>query len=105
MKAVSLPESLQPFLGLFEKWGDVTSDTTRYKLLDLAEQNPIEMQELLDWHTQLSQVDKASYKDWLDGSISLRDMTNYERAKVYFTFWLMYAELEVDKFQGDARNN
>lgn len=96
MDAAKLPEPLQPFLPLFEKWGDVESDTTRYELIDRALNNPSEMQELRNWNALLSQTDWSSCQDWLDGPISpLKE--NFERAKVYFTWLLLYGELEIEK--------
>ena len=96
MDPAKLPESLRPFIAMYEKWGDVRSDTTRYALLDLALAEPAEMAELKSWHQKLSLVDPASYENWMGGPISPLE-ENYERAKVYFTDLLMYGELEIEK--------
>lgn len=95
MDPAKLPESLRPFIALYEKWGDVRSDTTRYALIDKALADPAEMAELKDWHAKLSQVDPASWEDWFSGPLDGDE--NYERAKVYFTDMLMYGELEIEK--------
>lgn len=94
MDVSKLPEQLQPFLPLFEKWGDVNSDSHRYALADKAFEDPAEMRELKDWHDKLFATDLSSCDDWMDGPISPLD-ENYERAKVYFTF-LLFDELQLD---------
>jgi len=97
MDPAKLPESLRPFVALYEKWGDVESDTTRYALMDRALADPFEMSELKEWHAKLSKVDPASWEAWVfDAPLSPLD-ENYERAKVYFTGFLLYGELEIDK--------
>jgi len=96
MDPTKLPDPLLPFLPLFEKWGDVSSDTTRYALIDRALNNPAEMQELQDWHAKLSQADLSSCQQWLDGPISPLE-EKYEQAKVHFTYLLLYGELEIEK--------
>src|SRR5437868_5942581 len=96
MDPAKLPEQLRPFLPLFEKWGDVRSDTTRYALIDRALDDPSEMQELLDWHAKLTQTDLTSCQNWLEGPISPLE-EHYEQAKVYFTYLLMYGQLEIEK--------
>ena len=96
MDPAKLPTLLRPFLPLFEKWGDVRSDTTRYALLHRALGDPAEMQELRDWHVKWSRTDLSACQEWLNGPISPLD-ENYERAKVYFTTLLMYGELEIEK--------
>jgi hypothetical protein len=94
MDPARVPEPLRPFVPLFEKWGDVRGDTTRYALMDQALADPAEMQELRDFHARLTRVDLGPCQEWLKGPISpLR--RNYERAKIYFTFLLMYGELEI----------
>jgi hypothetical protein len=96
MDPAKLPAALRPFLPLFEKWGNVSSDSGRYALADRAETDPAEMQELLNWHAQLVMVDWSSLQDWWNGPIS--PLTeNFERAKVYFTSLLLYGELEIQK--------
>jgi hypothetical protein len=90
-----LPDAYRPFLPLFEKWGDVRSDSTRYELLDRAMDDPAEMRELQDWHEKLSKADLTGTGEWMDGPISPLN-ENYERAKVYFTFLLMYGELDIN---------
>jgi len=93
MDPSKLPETLRPFVALFEKWGDVLSDTTRYKLLDRAEADPSEMEELKDFHARLDQIEPATYVDWLNP----KEAWNHEQAKVNFTLMLLYAELEIEK--------
>ena len=51
------------------------------------------MQELKDFHARLAQVDSATYEAWLKP----KGEWNFEQAKVYFTFLLMYGELEIEK--------
>jgi len=97
MDATNLPEPLRPFLPLFEKWGDIRGDFSRYALIDQAAlENPAEMRELLDWHSKLSQADLTSCQKWLEGPISPLE-EKFEQAKVYFTYLLMYGELEIEK--------
>ena len=93
MDPAKLPEVLRPFIPLYEKWGDVRSDTTRHALMDRALSDPAEMAELKEWHAKLSRIDPASWEGWFGGPI--RGDENYERAKVYFTDLLMYGELEI----------
>ncbi len=92
MDPEKLAESLRPFLAVFEKWGDTRSDTTRYALLDLALNDPKEMEELRRWHKMFSRVDRKAFDDWLGGPL----VESHERAKVYFTEMLMYGELEIE---------
>ncbi len=54
------------------------------------------MQELKDWHDKLSEADLSTCQDWMDGPISPL-AENYERAKVRFTYLLLYGELEIEK--------
>ncbi len=93
MDPAKLPESLRPFLALYEKWGAVGSDTARYDLFDRALADPAELAELKAWHARLSKVDPATYEEWLGGPLG----ESHERAKVYFTDMLMYFELEIHK--------
>jgi hypothetical protein len=62
--------------------------------MDRALADPAEMQELRDWHAKLSALDLSNCRDWENGPISPLDQ-NYERAKVYFTYLLLYGELEI----------
>lgn len=95
MDPMKLPEPLRPFLPLFEKWGNVESDSGRYALMDRAESDPSEMQELREWAIKLKQVNLDSCREWVDGPISpLED--HYEQAKVYFTCLLLFGELGID---------
>lgn len=97
MDPLKLPESLRPFVALYEKWGDVESDTTRYALMDRALTDPAEMAELKEWHAKLSKVDPDTWESWaFDGPMSPLE-ENFERAKVYFTDLLLYGELEIEK--------
>ena len=93
MDPAKLPESLRPFIPMFEKWGVLGSDTARYALMDEALDDPDEMAELKRWHQLYSQVDRATFDDWLDGNLTESD----ELALVYFTEMLMYGELEIEK--------
>jgi hypothetical protein len=96
MDPAKLPEPLRPFVRLFERWGDVGGDSSRYSLLDRALVNPVAMRELRDFHARLSRVDLGSCREWLDGPVSPL-AENYERAKVHFTLLLLYGELEIEK--------
>ena len=94
MDVTKLPESLRPLLPLFEEWGDATSDTGRYALMDRALGDPAAMEELKEWHRRWIVIDPASWENWLDdGPLT----GNFERAKVYFTHMLLYGELEIEK--------
>ncbi len=93
MDPAKLPQSLWPFIPMFEKWGAVGSDTARHALMEIALNDPNEMAELKRWHQLYSQVDRATFDEWLDGNLS----ESRERARVYFTEMLMYGELEIEK--------
>ena len=88
-----LPESLRPFVPMFEKWGAIGSDTARYNLMDKAIDDPVEMAELKRWHELYLRVDRSTFEGWLDGPL----VDSHERAKVYFSEMLMYGELEIEK--------
>lgn len=68
-----LPESLHPFIPMFEKWGAIGSDTARFALYDLALSDPKEMANLKRWHELYSRVDRSTFDDWLDGNLSESD--------------------------------
>ncbi len=93
MDISKLPKTLQPFLPLFEKWGDINSDSHRYALASRANEDAAEMRELKDWHDKLFATDLSSCDEWMAGPINPLD-ENYERAKVYFTF-LLFDELQL----------
>ncbi len=50
MNPANLPETLRPFIPLFEKWGDVGDDLTRLELIRQALDDPAQMAELKEWH-------------------------------------------------------
>ena len=93
MAPSKLPKTLRPFIDLFEKWGEISSDSRRHELLKRAEFQPSELQELKNFHDRLSQIEPATYKGWLQPE----GPWSHEQAKVYFTLMLMYTELEIEK--------
>lgn len=96
MDAAKIPETLRPFIPLFEKWGE-GDDLNRLGLIRRALADPAEMAELKEWHLKLSQVDRASYDEWLGGVPSKLVDDSFERDKIYATDLLMYGELEIEK--------
>lgn len=96
MDPAKIPETLRPFIPLFEKWGD-GDDLNRLELIKKALDDPAEMAELKEWHLKLSQVDRASYEEWLGGVPNKSVDDSFERDKVYSTDLLMYGELEIEK--------
>lgn len=92
MDPSKMPETLRPFVAVFEKWGDVRSDTLRHELIDRAVSHPSEMTELKNFHAHLSRVELATYEGWLNP----KGAWSHEQAKVNFTLLLMYGELAIE---------
>jgi hypothetical protein len=77
-----VPAELHPHIPIIQKWSGVVSDGEKYQLMDLAQGNPVYMQELRDWLATWTEEHKAAYNAW--DKVSKLDSKNYEFCKFYF---------------------